>query len=209
MSLWRCPQCGSLYGNLYTCPTCHIPTEFATIKASVANQNDEVTFSSFDRVEQLLQEIRDLLVWHFRDDPDVRIHSDRALFEALEDAKGAASDAVRGVLAEHFCARCHHRWRGDAGPEYCGDCHRAWPFRAWQPIETAPKDGTTILVFQEAIGTAYWFEGTDGSHGWIVHDVARDDWTRSASHRGVDPPTHWMPLPEQPEPAPAVAKADQ
>jgi hypothetical protein len=62
----------------------------------------------------------------------------------------------------------------------------------WQPIETAPMDGTLILLFQsdsynqspEPI-TASW----DNSFGWM--DNARGSWW------GFDA-THWMPLPKPP-----------
>ena len=54
----------------------------------------------------------------------------------------------------------------------------------WQPIETAPKDESIILVYSTEDGwaVATWNDGnwwTDG--GW--------------SHY----PTHWMPLPPAPE----------
>lgn len=52
----------------------------------------------------------------------------------------------------------------------------------WQPIETAPRDGTIILSFDTSAGIpidlAHWLNGT-----W------RDD--------GGEP-THWMPLPSPP-----------
>jgi hypothetical protein len=59
----------------------------------------------------------------------------------------------------------------------------------WQPIETAPKDGTHILV-QTPFGmtTAY-------STGYFI-------WTGVFSadydNPGIEP-THWMPLPEPPK----------
>lgn len=67
----------------------------------------------------------------------------------------------------------------------------------WQPIETAPKDGTRIDVW------AYWAEGDNWSRSadayWSVED---QDWMldRWLAGQYVTPPkiTHWMPLPEPP-----------
>jgi len=64
----------------------------------------------------------------------------------------------------------------------------------WQPIETAPKDGTIIIVRG---GVAYWRERTshwDGAAGWWT--IAGFDWPGRPIQWEV---THWMPLPEPPE----------
>jgi hypothetical protein len=71
----------------------------------------------------------------------------------------------------------------------------------WQPIETAPKDESDIIVCRsgkEVIATfniVYWNDTDLGSrtHPWCFVDGG------GAYHR--DWPTHWMPLP----PPPAVA----
>lgn len=67
----------------------------------------------------------------------------------------------------------------------------------WQPIETAPKDGTRFLgANDEGISITSWSDmwngtwtdeasTTDDGHGWYGHD----NWI----------PTHWMPLPEPPK----------
>jgi len=53
----------------------------------------------------------------------------------------------------------------------------------WQPIETAPKDGTTILVFHNgSMWTVLWSDVQE----W--HDANDYGYT----------PTHWMPLPKPP-----------
>ncbi len=62
----------------------------------------------------------------------------------------------------------------------------------WQPISTAPKDGTTILAWQDSrVRLLRWkrVEGFPDGGYW-------DEWHARLSHV---PPTHWMPLPEPPE----------
>lgn len=56
---------------------------------------------------------------------------------------------------------------------------------AWQPIETAPKDGTRILLWiSVGIAMPYAWEG----ERWIG-----DDYPLNMAY-----PTHWMPLPDAP-----------
>lgn len=59
------------------------------------------------------------------------------------------------------------------------------------PIETAPKDGSTILVFDGLdITTVYWKSGWD--QWWLVSAGG------GAEDCELYGPTHWMPLPEPP-----------
>jgi hypothetical protein len=72
----------------------------------------------------------------------------------------------------------------------------------WRPIETAPKDGTWVLLYQAdgltlpvSMGNYYREEerGEDGrflSGGWLLFEV---DGLPSYGD-----PTHWMPLPDGP-----------
>lgn len=55
----------------------------------------------------------------------------------------------------------------------------------WQPIETAPRDGTPVLLW-----------GPWGEVGmWCYsHPIGWNDGYEALMH----PPTHWMPLPEAP-----------
>lgn len=72
----------------------------------------------------------------------------------------------------------------------------------WQPIETAPKDGTSVLVYDKSwccggpkISTSRWiaYKQRDGSLVWSV----------KGGFSGVTQATHWMPLPKGPEMAKA------
>ena len=59
----------------------------------------------------------------------------------------------------------------------------------WQPIETAPRDGSEILLWDkefEACAVGYFFEP-------FAQWVAFPGCTEEVN------PTHWMPLPQPPE----------
>lgn len=66
----------------------------------------------------------------------------------------------------------------------------------WQPIETAPKDGTNILLFNDKgnMATALW-QGTGPMEGWWLRGGNKPDYFFNG-HRS---PTHWMPLPAAPQ----------
>lgn len=62
----------------------------------------------------------------------------------------------------------------------------------WRDISSAPRDGTEILVWGKDQSDVYFacFYG-----GWWVADVHPYEWTEL-----IAPPTHWMSLPQPPEP---------
>lgn len=63
--------------------------------------------------------------------------------------------------------------------------------REWRPIETAPKDGSYVLLFIEKT-TAQVFSGR-----WDNHPDCKC-WVAGGYMRRQTKPTHWMPLPETP-----------
>jgi len=81
----------------------------------------------------------------------------------------------------------------------------------WQPIETAPKDGSWVLI--TSYNTANWSDGVDRSY-WQTQTAhfINGHWVTESypdSHYGymeveylttyADGPTHWMPLPAPPK----------
>jgi len=76
----------------------------------------------------------------------------------------------------------------------------------WQPIETAPKDGTYIILYQPKTLTTYdvikigaWVNGLykdETKKGWLVSFYC-DDY---CDNYGLFiKPTHWMPIPKKPK----------
>lgn len=61
----------------------------------------------------------------------------------------------------------------------------------WQPIETAPKDGTRILVWP------YWSDGLPAEVKWRNMKRTAGRWEYGGLFCNANP-THWMPLPAAP-----------
>jgi hypothetical protein len=61
----------------------------------------------------------------------------------------------------------------------------------WQPIETAPKDGTVVLL---------WHNNFHPTIGWYDRGIKL--WQEVWEHKwevGGGQPTQWMPLPDAPK----------
>jgi hypothetical protein len=79
----------------------------------------------------------------------------------------------------------------------------------WQPIETAPKDGTSILVHnnvapgcKDGVADECWAGNTDVAAWWADERGGEGAWICYMS-KVLDPelhftPTHWMPMPSPP-----------
>ena len=81
----------------------------------------------------------------------------------------------------------------------CGEiacsCPTAPRVEGWQPIETAPKDGTPILSHKAGVWAmpmiVCWLDGPGiGEPAWRQYDAEPSIVRRH--------PTHWMPLPTPP-----------
>lgn len=81
------------------------------------------------------------------------------------------------------------------------DAHLAKGAQEWQPIETAPRDGTPILISNGvSVMEARWLTECQMGQfvtapGWQVVEC-EDGWYSIGLE--ADWPTHWMPLPAAP-----------
>lgn len=60
----------------------------------------------------------------------------------------------------------------------------------WQPIETAPKDGTTVLLFDEKYDGVCAGKFKDGA--WYANGVEKEQMYYAEL-------THWQPVPAYPK----------
>lgn len=93
----------------------------------------------------------------------------------------------------------------------------------WQPIETAPKDGSTILLCgpvmvdyedvmdDKVVVEVGQYSHNSGYHSWENVEETKDRRVQTRKKYEydswgttlIDEPTHWMPLPEPPQEAAA------
>ncbi|MCU7840848.1 MAG: DUF551 domain-containing protein [Candidatus Thiodiazotropha sp. (ex Troendleina suluensis)] len=98
---------------------------------------------------------------------------------------------------------------------YCKNHDHQTPVAKWQPIDTAPKNGTEILAWRDDAGVMlvryispieFLTESElerEIKHGLSEDDAETDDWffadfVSGGRLEGSEEPTHWMPLPEPP-----------
>jgi len=119
----------------------------------------------------------------------------RSAIESLNDARKSAQaevGALKGVIAK---SGLELQRAVLAEREACAKA------RDWQPIDTAPKDGTAVLVYP---GT--WSGRSASIAKWESDKYAkkprpywsRDDDLGRVTFSRERPPTHWKPLPLPP-----------
>ena len=147
---------------------------------------------------------------------DACLPAHRTFARAVEAAHGIKQPGSEGMLTREQVDAC---WNGNT-PEGYGKSRydiaraiealvRAECAPQWQPIETAPKDGRTILlggfnllnkwrtmrgqwVDQDYIDN-YWEDPDAGEPGWYETCVEGD-----VPNMWLIEPTRWMPLPAEP-----------
>lgn len=73
---------------------------------------------------------------------------------------------------------------------------------AWQPIESAPKDATSVIVCavgdgRQVVGEAY-YRDEHPERGWWWANMSWGDYHADTLEAGGFVVTHWQPLPEPP-----------
>ena len=81
----------------------------------------------------------------------------------------------------------------------------------WQPIETAPRDGTAVLIWSDlwrptCVAVTWWVlnlptgKMIESAKSAFPKDViqVKDGWTDGRGGRVSFEPSHWMPLPAAP-----------
>ncbi|AWM37057.1 hypothetical protein GobsT_50340 [Gemmata obscuriglobus] len=120
---------------------------------------------------------------------------------AFEDTVRMVADALDSILAfEEVCDR-----GSDSGGWQSEELEAAFKkvvaaraslpalTQQWLPIESAPRDGTEILLFVPSLLQCPVVTGSVNKHGtvWIIYDDGMDGHGSATTQSA----THWMPLP--------------
>ena len=119
-----------------------------------------------------------------------RERTQAAVIRALESARDEMDKRIEALTVE--LAEQRLRFVAAFGQEQ---------ERGWQPIETAPRDGTEFLMTNGVnVSSGQWFAGDngtcdyDGAPNCDEKEAGWMDWSG-----GMQPdPTHWQPLPPPP-----------
>lgn len=137
----------------------------------------------------------------------VRVEIFNAMKERAQAAEAALVKALQPQAAQPVAYRAE--WNGDVSDEgayvYCQPDERDFEHQweplyanpqppaqgAWQPIETAPKDGTDVLLWEDGeMFVSHW--------GAVLDHGGRYNAWLEPNPRELEPnpcaPTHWMPL---------------
>ena len=111
-----------------------------------------------------------------------------AMEEAAQIADSCAADEVKSAKGKYLETKWDFESRADAGEGIAAAIRAAaggGEVMGWQPIETAPRDGAAVLVYDEN----------------LTYEIAyryRAEWRYGPKGYSCKP-THWMPLPAPPE----------
>lgn len=128
--------------------------------------------------------------------------ADEALCKRLDRNAGWRDERWRCITDPNLLAEAASRIRAlsEALQEACHE-RDGLLVPEWQPIETAPKDGTVIWLAKEGhMRLGLWTNGAEHEN----HGTKDGGWIDWVNAHGTGPrglrfaPTHWMPLPTPP-----------
>lgn len=94
---------------------------------------------------------------------------------------------------------CRVKAWGDSAYDAICNAFLAWRRNSqWQPIETAPKDGTPILGFSDGVMTTVFWENNSSPRRWTEGGWKLCVGFHYDSDDGEWWPEYWQPLPEGP-----------
>lgn len=172
--------------------------EIIELKAQMANAGEQI--ADFERILEGLPQDAINGGWTARgisayakrlEDRLTALESERdaLLAAAGKEAVAVASDAWEAYLAEQKLIvgmpGLHAR------PSFIAGFHAAM---AWQPIDTAPKDGTPLILFARAKHAT----ASAPVIGWWLPDMGWIESAYAPNHPVGIVPSHWMPRPEFP-----------
>jgi len=104
-----------------------------------------------------------------------------------DDFSGIPGDST--IMCSNPLCEFHHmrpqRWTEATWNHRAATPQAAADKMRWQPISTAPRDGTQVLLCL-------------GSHIWLDHWMESKEYNGWVYHSPTDA-THWMPLPSPPD----------
>lgn len=198
-TLKPCPFCGGeAEVSYYTTAQSSEPKGYYVecVSCAAAGPSVEIQGQMPDRVEYT--QAKALAAWNARHRQEQRSAEAVAwMYERDDGSKDLLLDC-NGEYARHFLESGATETPLFTTPPASGAV-------AWMPMETAPKDGTRILVSFGNMGVreVAWLEPENASFEiWCVDDnkhgpFALRGWS---DHDGsLNAPTHWQPLPTPPE----------
>jgi len=118
-------------------------------------------------------------------------------YETRQETRAFDPESPNGKLMVATCESVLTAWNQREAPQ------------GWQPIETAPRDGTAIILAASHGVSVGWWEDSEPTFKWrfvddfdltptgCCDDESDDRVPCNGMH--ADTPTHWQPLPTPPE----------
>ena len=122
----------------------------------------------------------------------------------LSDERLAVIGLLPEKLRKHYCVIPSPREMAEAAPDkfanetadaidaLLAELKALKAEREWRPIETAPKDGTRILLaYKGGIQQGYWLDNSDKQWPWSGWKICDQQVPVNSYHK----PEAWMPIP--------------